>query len=282
MTLAHRFLLKWARTLHVYLTLFGFVILLFFAITGFMLNHENWFLPGATTTGKIPTTLLGPSEDRDAIIETLRGDFGLPQDMTLETFTAEPNAQTITITFKSDKGTAQADIRRDDGDTVVTVDTDSQVRERLTIMEGKLPLDLLVPDDPSKALPIVEKLRKDFGAKGEVIAAPRYEKETESFSVLFKSPGYQATAVIRATDGHTRVAHQSRGINGILLDLHRGKDSGAGWSFVIDAVSILFFVVSVTGLILWSSLRGRAQHGLAVLLLGTLASVVAYFLWVPK
>ena len=31
---AHRLLLKWARLLHVYLTLFGFVLLLFFAVTG--------------------------------------------------------------------------------------------------------------------------------------------------------------------------------------------------------------------------------------------------------
>ena len=147
---------------------------------------------------------------------------------------------------------------RDTGETAVTNNTDKQSRERITIVEGKMPVELLVPDDPSKELPIVEKLRKDFGARGEVVGAPRYEKESESFGVVFKAPGYLATATIRAADGQTKVTHQSRGINGIFLDLHRGKDSGIEWSFIVDAVAILFVIVSVTGFILWSSLRGRA------------------------
>jgi len=40
----YRLVVKWARTVHVYLTLFGFGLLLFFAVTGFMLNHEDMFL----------------------------------------------------------------------------------------------------------------------------------------------------------------------------------------------------------------------------------------------
>src|SRR5262249_11434660 len=129
---------------------------------------------------------------------------------------------------------------------------------------------------------IVERLRKDFGCRGEVNGPPRYEKESESFGVVFKAPSYQATATIRATDGHTKVTHQSRGIVGICLDLHRGKESGASWSLVIDGVSVLFVVVSITGLILWSSLRGRAQNGLAILLLGLAVSVAVYFVYVPR
>lgn len=280
MTHTHRVLLKWARTLHVYLTMFGFILLFFFAVTGFMLNHENWFLPTQTTTGKIPIELLGDPEDRDGIVEKLRSEFGVQGD--LETFasTAEPRA--FRMTFKSDDGPLDAVIQRDTGETVVTHRTDSQSRERITIVEGKMPLDLLAPDDPSKELPIVEMLRKDFGAHGEVNGRPRYEKESESFSVTFKSPGYLATAMIRAGDGHTKVVHQTRGINGVLLDLHRGKDSGLPWSVVIDGVSILFVIVSITGLILWSSLRGRAQHGFAVLMIGLIVSLAVYFVWVPR
>ena len=43
MSHGHRLLLKWAHTIHVYATLFGFTLLLFFAVTGFLLNHEDWF-----------------------------------------------------------------------------------------------------------------------------------------------------------------------------------------------------------------------------------------------
>ncbi len=280
MTLAHRLLLKWARTLHVYLTLFGFVLLFFFAVTGFMLNHENWFLPTQTTTGKLPTDLLGEPEDRDSIIEKLRTDFGVQGE--LDSFAEVKENNAFRVTFKSEDGPSEALIQRGDGETVVTHNTDKQSRERITILEGTMPMDLLVPDDKSKELPIVEKLRKDFSARGEVNGPPKYEKESESFSVVFKAPGYLATVTIRASDGQTRVIHQSRGINGILLDLHRGKDSGVPWSFVIDGVAILFVLVSITGLILWSSLRGRAQHGLAVLMLGLALSLMVYWLWVPR
>ena len=45
MSPAYRKLLKASRIAHVYLTLFGLVLILFFSITGFMLNYEGWFLP---------------------------------------------------------------------------------------------------------------------------------------------------------------------------------------------------------------------------------------------
>ena len=95
MNLAHRWLIKWARTLHVYLTLFGFMLMLFFAVTGFMLNHENWFLPTQTTTGKIPCKLLGSPEDRDAIIDLLRGEFGVQGDV--ESFDAVQPTKTFRV-----------------------------------------------------------------------------------------------------------------------------------------------------------------------------------------
>ncbi|MFO0970027.1 MAG: PepSY-associated TM helix domain-containing protein [Gemmataceae bacterium] len=281
MTHAHRLLLKWARTLHVYLTLFGFVLLLFFAVTGFMLNHENWFLPAQTTVGKLPPELLlAPAENRDAIIEALRADFGVAPEMEVEAF--EVAADSVRVVLKSPTGDATATIRRSDGETVATIDSDSQSREHVTIVEGKLPVDLLVPADPAKALPIVERLRKDFQARGEVNVPPTYEKETESFAVVFKAPGYHAKATIRAGDGYTKVVHQARGLSGVLLDLHRGKESGGAWSFVIDGTSILFVIVSITGLILWSSLKSRAQHGLAILLTGLALTLAVYFASVPR
>ena len=281
---AHRLAIKWARTLHVYLTMFGFVLLLFFSVTGFMLNHERWFLPRQTTSGKIPTDLLKPPEDRDAIVERLRNDFGVRGDLQAFDHVGEKSA--LRAIFKFEDGAekaiiSEAVIRRADGETEVTNDA-TGIAERVVIVEGKMPMDWLVPDDKSKELPIVERLRKDFGARGEVSSPPRYEKESESFSVTFKAPGYLATATIRASDGQTRVEHHSGGRSGVLLDLHRGKESGLPWSFVIDGVSILFVIVSITGLILWTSLRSRAQYGIVVLMLGLAVGLAVYFVWVPR
>ena len=178
--------------------MFGFVLLFFFAVTGFMLNHEDWFSPVEplrhTTEGTMPMTLLGDEPDR---------------------------------------------------------------------------------------LAIVENLRRDYSARGEVDSFDD-EKDNPAISVKFKAPGYFAEASIKREDGATTVEHASHGLAGLALDLHRGKTSGPAWSFVIDAVSILFVIVAITGLILWSSLRGRAQHGFAVLMLGLAVSLVVYFLYVPR
>jgi hypothetical protein len=289
MTQAHRLLLKWARTLHVYLTLFGLLLLLFFAVTGFMLNHENWFLPRETLTGRIPTDLLSAPENRNGIVEKLRSDFDVVGDVESFDFIQEKNA--YRVLFKSENGCSEVVIQCADGSTVVTNDSDKS-REHIMIVEGMMPVDLLVPDEKSKELPIVERLRRDFAARGEVVLtyekenesyrAVLYEKESESFRAEFKAPGYMATAIIQSKDGQTKVTHHTRGVVGLVLDLHRGKDSGLPWSFVIDLVSILFVVVSITGLILWSSLRARAQSGFAVLILGMAVSLVVYIVWVPR
>ena len=46
MTRGYRLLIKSARTVHIYTTLTGLLLILFFAFTGFVLNHEDWFQLG--------------------------------------------------------------------------------------------------------------------------------------------------------------------------------------------------------------------------------------------
>src|SRR5580704_3681918 len=75
----HRMFLKWARTVHLYAALFALGLVLFFALTGFMLNHEDWFSPREpytrTWTGSVPTGLL-QDPDKLGVVELLRKDVG--------------------------------------------------------------------------------------------------------------------------------------------------------------------------------------------------------------
>lgn len=41
---------KWMRTLHAYLSAFAFLALIFFSVTGILLNHPDWFTGGERTT----------------------------------------------------------------------------------------------------------------------------------------------------------------------------------------------------------------------------------------
>jgi hypothetical protein len=194
MTDGHRALLKWTRTLHVYLTMLGLLLLLFFAVTGFMLNHSEW--------------------------------FGLDE------------VQTRTV-------------------------------------EGNLPAALL--SEPDKLM-VVERLRSDFGATG---ALDSFEIDEDTLKVVFKGPGRQTEAMIRRADGQAAVVCEAHGVVGRLTDLHRGKAAGKAWGLIIDGTCVLLLIVSVTGLILWTSLRTRRRLGLVALMCGVTLGVTVYLVFVP-
>ncbi len=97
-----RWVVKWARTAHLYLSLFALGLLLFFGLTGFTLNHEDWFLPPvdertATAPCEVPAALMAdPSANELAIVEHLRAKYGkyvVGSLSTVEEMSADPSAK---------------------------------------------------------------------------------------------------------------------------------------------------------------------------------------------
>lgn len=76
-----RVLPQWIRSLHIWLSMIGFGATLLFAVTGFTLNHVEWFEkaePVVTTSqGALPLPLLGGDVDRLAVAEELRASHRL-------------------------------------------------------------------------------------------------------------------------------------------------------------------------------------------------------------
>jgi uncharacterized protein len=127
---------KWARTVHLYLTLFALGLLLFFAVTGFMLNHEDWFSPTEPYTterkGVVPASLLtGP--DKLAVVELLRSEHGAVGP--LSAFEVEDDE--IRVLFKRPGTLVEAYIRRDDGTAEVTKKTWGTSGLMLDLHRGK-------------------------------------------------------------------------------------------------------------------------------------------------
>jgi uncharacterized protein len=66
-----RTLASWSRWLHIYLSMFGLVAILFFSVTGLTLNHPDWFFAEQTkrVSGQIEAALLNqnglPPQDWD-------------------------------------------------------------------------------------------------------------------------------------------------------------------------------------------------------------------------
>lgn len=67
----------WVRTVHLYASLFGLCLLLFFGATGFVLNHEAWFGLGKPTVQERAGQVAARLEPLDdlALVEELRARF---------------------------------------------------------------------------------------------------------------------------------------------------------------------------------------------------------------
>jgi hypothetical protein len=190
----NRTLLAWTRTIHIYLTMAALGLMLFFAVTGFTVNHEDWF--GATT----------------------------------------PRTRTVT------------------GDT---------------------PAELVKAADK---LRIVEHLRSKFGVTG---AMTDFDTDDETYHVVFKGPGRVCEATIARPDGKTSVELKSFGLAGRINDLHRGRDAGEAWRWIIDASALLIVLASMTGVILWLALPKRRTLGIVALIVGIAGSIAFYLALVP-
>ena len=120
----HRRLLfkSWTRTLHIYISMLGLLALVFFSVTGIMLNHEEWFgfaEPRITNrTGTLPEAMTA-EPDKLAIVEKLRREFVATGAMV--SFEIEP--ERLTVIFKSPGRRTEARLDRTDGRAEVTIET---------------------------------------------------------------------------------------------------------------------------------------------------------------
>ena len=188
-----------SRWLHIYVSMVSFGILLFFAVTGFTLNHA----------------------------EALFGTPPVPRE------------------------------------TRGTVD-------RAWLGTG-------TPETVAK-LEIVEHLRRAHGVRGLV---GDFRIEDGTCSIGFKGPGYTADAVVDRKSGTYELRETRLGFIAVINDLHKGRDTGAGWSLVVDLSAGLMVLVSVSGLVLILFIRRRVAAGLVTAAAGAVASYLAYLWLVP-
>ncbi|EDY16258.1 PepSY-associated TM helix domain protein [Chthoniobacter flavus Ellin428] len=120
----HRRLLfkKWSRTIHIYISMLGLLAVIFFSVTGIMLNHEEWFgfaAPHIVKKEGIVPEAMAQNPDKLAIVEKLRKDFSATG--ALDSFEIE-DAQ-LTLSFKSPGRHTDATIQRADGHAEISLES---------------------------------------------------------------------------------------------------------------------------------------------------------------
>lgn len=127
-------------------------------------------------------------------------------------------------------------------------------------------------------LEIVEFLRKTHNVKGYVSEIRIDEAEV---SVTLKGPAYSADAFIDRETGKYELSEIKMGVVAIMNDLHKGRDSGFGWGWIIDISAIFLILVSLSGLILLCFMKKRRVAGFITGIIGLLICYLIYVVFVP-
>ena len=94
-------------------------------------------------------------------------------------------------------------------------------------------------------LVVAEHLRATHGVHGAV--SDRTEDDRTG-ALTFRAPGYSADSFIDVRDGSYRLTVSYQGAIGVINDLHRGRDAGRAWAWLIDVAGVFLVLVSLTGL----------------------------------
>ena len=70
------------------------------------------------------------------------------------------------------------------------------------------------------------------------------------------------------------------GLGAVLNDLHKGRDTGKGWSWLIDVSAIFLILVSLSGLVMLLFLKKKKVNGLLIAVLGGAICWLVYYLLV--
>lgn len=99
--------------------------------------------------------------------------------------------------------------------------------------------------------------------------------------VSYKGPGYAADAFINRSNGNYELSITEAGWVGMMNDLHKGRDTGKKWAWVIDIAAIFMTIVSLTGILLMVWMKKKRLSGFLIAIAGIILSFVLYKVCIP-
>jgi uncharacterized protein len=127
-------------------------------------------------------------------------------------------------------------------------------------------------------LAVAEHLRQTHRLGG---AVGEFRVDDRECLIIFKGPGYSADVIVERETGGYHVTETMLGAVAVINDLHKGRDTGLAWSWVIDVSALLMVFVSITGIVLIFYLKRRRWSGIITAVVGTILFAALYFWLVP-
>ena len=179
-----------SRYVHGWLSAFAFLTLLFFSVTGLLLNHPEWFEPAKTEQ---TTQLILP----ESILKSIKQQ-----------------------------------------------------------------------ENPSDT--ILNYVRQQQNVVGRYQSSEVMDNEV---MIRLESPAGATDIWVMVDTGETEITQKPASTVSMLNDLHRGKNSGLAWSWLIDISAIIVIALSLVGYILFLSIKTRLVTHL-VLTAASLALII--------
>jgi hypothetical protein len=153
-------------------------------------------------------------------------------------------------------------------------------KELVTKDSGSVNLKWVNQLDTAKInkLQIVEFLRSKHQVKGTL---NDFRIDDRELSLTFNGPGYIADSFIDRETGKYELTVTRLGVVAVINDLHKGRDSGKVWSWIIDISAVLMTLVSISGIILICFIKKKRLSGFIIAAVGTVACYIIWKLFVP-
>ncbi|GAB3530488.1 PepSY-associated TM helix domain-containing protein [Photobacterium alginatilyticum] len=100
-------------------------------------------------------------------------------------------------------------------------------------------------------------------------------------SLDYKGPGFNATVFVDLTTKEAVIEKSHYGVVAVLNDLHKGRNSGEVWKWFIDITALLMVLFVFTGVCLLLPKKKTLAISLKWTALGSLVSLLVFFLAVP-
>ena len=127
-------------------------------------------------------------------------------------------------------------------------------------------------------LQLVEFFRNKHEVRG---ALSDFRIDDSEVSLTFNGPGYLADLFVDRETGNYQLTTTRFGAVAIMNDLHKGRDSGKAWSWIIDISAVLMTLVSISGIILICFIKKKRLSGFIIAAIGTLACYLIWKMFVP-
>ncbi len=130
---------------------------------------------------------------------------------------------------------------------------------------------------PAALLPFIES-RTGLSDPNKIT----YDRDLGEVTFDFAVPAGYAFATVLIAEGLVEVEYQQGTTLAVLNDLHKGRHSGAAWSWVIDLSALLIGFSAFTGLVILFQQAKWRVAGLWLIFFGTLIPFIIYRFWVPS